>query len=81
MEYRSDVAEGDGYKLFLGDSVEQLDKIETESVGLAVFSPPFPGMYTYTNSPRDIGNSKDIDELMNHFRFMMPKILRVLKPG
>jgi len=81
MEYKSDVAEGDGYKLFLGDSVEQLDKIETESVGLAVFSPPFPGMYTYTNSPRDIGNSKGIDELMNHFRFMMPKILRVLKPG
>lgn len=81
MEYKSDVAEGDGYKLFLGDSVEQLDKIETESVGLAVFSPPFPGMYTYTNSPRDIGNSKDIDELMGHFRFMMPKILRVLKPG
>lgn len=81
MEYRSDVAEGDGYKLFLGDSVDQLDKIETESVGLAVFSPPFPGMYTYTNSPRDIGNSKDIDELMNHFQFMMPKILRVLKPG
>lgn len=81
MEYRSNVATGEGYKLFLGDSVEQLDEIESGSVGLSVFSPPFPGMYTYTNSPRDIGNSKDIQTLMNHFKFMMPKILRVTKPG
>lgn len=81
MEYKADVATGEDWTLYLGDSVERLDKIETESVGLAVFSPPFPGMYTYTNSPRDIGNSRDIDELMSHFRFMMPKILRVLKPG
>ena len=81
MEYKANVTTGDGYKLFLGDSVERIDEIESESVGLSVFSPPFPGMYTYTNSPRDIGNSKDLEELMNHFRFMMPKLLRITKPG
>lgn len=83
MQYKSDVAEGDGYKLFLGDSVDQLDKIETESVGLAVFSPPFPGMYAYTNSPRDIGNCDSIDEMIEHFRFLVTKdkLFRVMMPG
>ena len=81
MDYKANIATGEDYNLFLGDSVERLDEIETESVGLSVFSPPFPGMYTYTNSARDIGNSKDIETLMNHFRFMMPKLLRVTMHG
>ena len=45
-----DVAHGNGYTLHLGDSVQTIDQIETESVGLSVFSPPFPGMYVYTDS-------------------------------
>jgi len=50
-------------------------------VGLTVFSPPFPGMYAYTDSPRDMGNSTHIDEMMGHFDFLIPELLRVLMPG
>lgn len=83
MEYREDVAEGEGWKLFLGDSIETIDNVESNSVGLSVFSPPFPGMYAYTNSPRDIGNCDAVDSMIDHFRHLVTKdkLLRVLKPG
>jgi len=67
--------------LHLGDCVEVTKRLPDESVDLSVFSPPFPGMYTYSNSVRDIGNAKGIDDLMAHFAFLAPELLRVTKPG
>lgn len=81
MEYREDIARGPGWTLYLGDCVTRIDEIEDESIGLSVFSPPFPGMYAYTNSVHDIGNTTSIDEFMQHFAFLAPKLLRVTMPG
>lgn len=81
VEHRE--AAGDDWRMLQGDSVEWLDAIEDESVGLSVFSPPFPGMYIYTNTPHDVGNSATIEELVSHLRFVVgrEKLLRVVKPG
>src|SRR5947209_7663225 len=81
MTYRRDVAHGKNWTMHLGDSVEVLDEIEPESVGLTVFSPPFPGMYAYTNSMHDMGNVKDIDQMIRQFRFLIPKLLAATMPG
>lgn len=81
MEYKREMQTGNDWTLYLGDSVEVIRDIESDSVGLSVFSPPFPGMYAYTNSARDIGNVKSIRELISHFRYMMPEILRITQPG
>lgn len=83
MTYKNEEQSGKNWKMMLGDCIERIDDIETESVGLIVFSPPFPGMYTYTNSPRDIGNTKNIEEMIAQFRYLLgeDKLLRVLKPG
>jgi DNA modification methylase len=83
MHYETKLTSGSGWRLYLGDSVELMDELETESVGLTVTSPPFPGMYAYTNSPRDMGNVKDISEMLDHFRFLVgpEKLLRVTMPG
>ena len=81
MEYRTDATSGDGWQLLLGDSCERIKEIGPETVGLSVFSPPFPGMYAYTNSPRDIGNVADIEELIGHFSFLMSEMLRITLPG
>jgi DNA modification methylase len=75
------IAEGSGWKVMLGDSIERIEEIVDESVGLAVFSPPFPGMYAYTDSPRDVGNSKNLDELVEHFSYLIPDLYRVMMPG
>lgn len=81
MTYKTDDARGGAWHLMLGDSCERIKEIESDSVGLSVFSPPFPGMYAYTNSPRDIGNSTTVDEMMTHFAHMMPDLLRITMPG
>jgi DNA modification methylase len=69
------------WTLYLGDCVEVTKRLADESMDLSVFSPPFPGMYTYSNSVRDIGNAKGIDDLMAHFAYLAPELLRVTKPG
>lgn len=74
-------ASGDNWQLYNGDCVEVIKGIPSNTVGLSVFSPPFPGMYAYSNSPRDIGNCESIDEMVEHFSFLMPELLRVIKPG
>lgn len=81
MTYETDVASGKRWTLYLGDCVEQLQHIADDSVGLTVTSPPFPGMCAYTNSPRDMGNVKDIYKMIDHFRYLMGELLRVTMPG
>jgi hypothetical protein len=49
---------------------------------LAVFSPPFPSLYAYTSSERDIGNSEDLKgEGKLHLSFFYRQLARVVKPG
>jgi hypothetical protein len=48
---------------------------------MSVFSPPFPGMYVYTNSIHDMGNVKDNQEMIQQFAFLSRKILAKTMPG
>lgn len=79
--YEEDVATGNDWTLYLGDSIKVIEKIEDESIGLSVFSPPFPGMYTYSNSASDVGNVKSISEMIKHYRFLIPGLFRIIQPG
>ena len=71
----------DRYALYNGDSTEIIKMLPDDSVGLSVFSPPFSSLYTYSNSDRDLGNSKDDDEFYTHFTFIVNELFRVLMPG
>jgi DNA modification methylase len=81
MDYELDIAHGDDWTLYLGDSVETIEHLEDNSIGLSVFSPPFPGMYVYTNSIHDMGNVKDNQEMIQQFAFLSRKILAKTMPG
>lgn len=74
-------AEGAGWQLMLGDCVERIAEIPDGTVGISVFSPPFASLYTYSDSPRDMGNSRDDAEFWEHFGYLIPEIYRVLMPG
>lgn len=74
-------AHGDRWRLMLGDCVERVVEIEEETVGLSVFSPPFPGMYVYSDSPRDMGNARSVADLVEHYSYLVPELLRVTMPG
>jgi DNA modification methylase len=79
--YKVKTTTGEGWEMKLGDCVERIKEIETASVGLSVFSPPFAQLYTYSASERDLGNSKNYEQFFYHFDFLIPELLRVTKPG
>jgi DNA modification methylase len=76
-----DEAAGVDWKALLGDSVDRIREIEDGSVGLSVFSPPFAALYTYSDSHRDMGNSRNYDQFFEHFDYLIPELLRVTSPG
>jgi hypothetical protein len=80
-EYRRGIARGSGWELHQGDCVEVFKEIPSDSVGYTIYSPPFESLYTYSNSDRDMGNCRDSAEFAEHFRFLIPEMLRVTMPG
>ena len=71
----------DDYALYHGDCVEVLRGLPAQSVGYSIFSPPFASLYTYSNSPRDMGNVRNDAEFFEHFDYLIAELLRVMKPG
>lgn len=79
--YIEDLQRGDNWTMALGDCVEFVSKMENDSVGFSIFSPPFASLYTYSASDRDMGNSKNYDEFSRHFQFLVKELHRVMMPG
>jgi len=71
----------DRYAAYHGDCVEVLKGLPDASIGYSIFSPPFASLYTYSNSPRDMGNVRDDAEFFAHFEFLIAELRRVMKPG
>ena len=71
----------DKWALYLGDCVEVVSALPAESVHYSIFSPPFASLYTYSDSPHDMGNVRTDEEFAQHFGFLIPELLRVTKPG
>lgn len=69
------------FALYQGDCVETLCGIPDDSIHYAIFSPPFASLYTYSNSDRDMGNSRDDGEFQQHFSYLIAELLRVIMPG
>ena len=79
--YQTDTVTGTGWTAILGDSCEQLKGIAADSVDLSVYSPPFADLFTYSDSERDLGNSRGADEFFEHYQYIIHEVLRVTKPG
>lgn len=71
----------DHYAAYHGDCVEVLRGLPDASVGYSIFSPPFASLYTYSNSPRDMGNVRSDAEFFEHFDFLVAELMRVMMPG
>jgi ERCC4-related helicase len=64
-----------------GDCVQLIQNVKDESIGLSVFSPPFAELYTYSSHLEDMGNSKDYNEFLTQFRFLIKELYRVMMSG
>jgi len=80
-EYLTSDAEGQDWKLMLGDSVERLSELKDNSIDFSVFSPPFLSLYVYSDSTRDIGNNSSDADFYTHFGYVIDHLHRVIKPG
>ena len=71
----------DKYAIYNGDSCEVTRNIPDNSIHYTLFSPPFASLYTYSNSDRDMGNSKGDDEFYEHFIYLAKELYRITMPG
>lgn len=69
------------YSMYHGDSCEVVKGIPENSIHYTIFSPPFSSLYTYSNSDRDMGNSKDDAEFYEHFKYLVKELYRITMPG
>lgn len=74
-------ASGENWAMYHGDCVEVTKGIPDNSIDFSVFSPPFASLYTYSNSDRDMGNTKDDEMFMIQFEFLVKELFRVIRPG
>lgn len=68
------------YACYLGDSVEVIKGVPSESIHYTIFSPPFSSLFTYSASSRDMGNCNDA-QFYSHFDYLVPEMFRVTIPG
>lgn len=71
----------EAWSIYHGDCVEILSQLPEQSVGYSIFSPPFASLYTYSNSPRDLGNVRNDEEFFAHFAYVVRGLRRVMQPG
>ena len=74
------------YAIYNGDSAEWLSTLPDASVGLCLYSPPFPingggCLYRYSSSPRDLSNCRTYDEFFEHYDFILRELSRAMIPG
>lgn len=70
------------FHLHAGDCIPHMANLPDGCFDLAVFSPPFPQLYSYTSLAEDIGNSEDLKgEARLHLSFFYRQLSRVIRPG
>jgi DNA modification methylase len=70
----------DKYAIYNGDSCEIMPALPSESIGYSLHSPPFEGLYKFSNSDRDLSNSRG-DDFFTHYKFIIKELLRMTKQG
>lgn len=79
--YDNESESNEWFTIKRGDCVQLINEVESESVGLSVFSPPFAELYTYSSHLEDMGNSKNYNEFLTQFGFLVKELYRVMKQG
>nr|WP_295465245.1 DNA methyltransferase [Mesorhizobium sp.] len=69
------------YRLVYNDTVRETREMAENSVDLIVTSIPFSTQYEYTPAVEDFGHSDDDAHFWAQMDFLIPQLLRVLKPG
>jgi hypothetical protein len=72
---------GRDWQLIKGDCIEEMAKLESASIDYSCFSPPFPGLYVFSDSPHDLSNNDTYEGFFEHYLFAARQLARIIKPG
>lgn len=72
---------GKYWKFINNDCIPETAGMADNSVGMVVTSIPFSNHYEYTPSYNDFGHTDDDDHFFTQMDYLIPELLRVLKPG
>lgn len=68
------------YAIYQGDSCELIRAVPGDSVHFGIHSPPFEGLYKFSNYDRDISNNEGAG-FWEHYGYLIQELLRVTMPG
>ena len=71
----------DEYAIYNSDCMFVLPELDTESVDLSIYSPPFAGLYNYSSSPNDFSNCESKEQFLDQYEFLIKEVSRVTKQG
>ena len=69
------------YALYLDDCLEIMPNFPDDSVHFSIYSPPFAGLYHYSSSARDLSNSRNYEEFLEHYQYVVEELYRLTMPG
>jgi len=71
----------DQYAIYNSDCMYVLPQLESESIDLSVYSPPFAGLYNYSSSENDFSNCENREQFLEQYDYLIKEMARVTKPG
>lgn len=71
----------DRWTMIHADSIAHMPTMERHSMDMAVFSPPFANLFTYSSAAADMGNVHSDTEYRLQWKFFAEELLGVMKPG
>lgn len=69
------------YSLYNGDCMEVISSMPDNCIDLAIYSPPFAGLYNYSSSDKDFSNCDSKEQFLEQYEFLIKEQARVTKPG
>lgn len=71
----------ENYAIYNSDCMYVLPTLESNSIDLSVYSPPFAGLYNYSSSENDFSNCESKEQFMQQYEYLISEIGRITKPG
>ena len=71
----------DEYSVYNADCMDVVTQLESDSIDLSIYSPPFAGLYNYSSDHRDFSNCDTKDQFLAQYEFLIEQMARITKRG
>ena len=69
------------FAIYNADCMDVVSELDSKSVDLVIYSPPFAGLYNYSSSEKDFSNCETKEQFLEQYEFLVSELSRVTKDG